>query len=445
MANDLILADGYSSDRLENVVAHLAYGKAKTVSDRFGIKSIDDAELSAMYRCEWLARKVIDIPVADALRPGRNWQADNDLIEIIEAQERRHQVWTKVEQALTWGRLYGGAAILVLNGEDPFLPLRQINKGQLRALVAVSRLELTPGQLSRDPEAPNFREPDYYYLNVGQRDLMQVHWTRVVRFVGAPRPDVSISGDGWGDSILQVVYDAIHHAALANSGVAELIHEAKVDVIKMRNLESHLSTPNGTALVQNRFALANMLKSINNMLLLGDGDEWDRKQTNFSTLPDIVKTFLQIVAGAADIPATRLLGTSPGGLNSTGDSDIRNYYDGLDGWRKKHIKPQLERIDEILWRDAMGSVPADAWWKFAPLWQMTEKEAAEVADKKAETTKKYADLGIFSEEVLFEITTNQLIEDGTYPALEAAIATLRARGDGPENDQEEDDPDQSED
>lgn len=436
MANDLTVVDRFAADRLENVVAHLAYGKAKSVNDRFGLKVLDDDELSSMYRGEWLARKVIDIPVADALRPGRNWQADKKLIETIEAQEKRHQVWGKVEQALTWGRLYGGAAILVLNGEDPFLPIRPLNKGQLKALVSVSRLELTAGQLSRDPEAPNFREPDYYYLNVGQRDLMQVHWTRVVRFIGAPRPDVRLSPDGWGDSILQVVYDAIHHAALASSGVAELIHEAKVDVIKMRNLESHLSTPNGTTLVQNRFALANMLKSINNMLLLGDGDEWDRKQTNFSSLPDIVKTFLQIVAGAADIPTTRLLGTSPGGLNSTGDSDIRNYYDALDGWRKKHVQPQLERLDEILWRDATGSVPANAWWTFGPLWQMSEKEAAEVAEKKANTTKTYVDLGIYSSEIVREIVTNQLVEDGTYPGLEAAIATLRSTLDDPAEDPE---------
>ena len=63
------------------------------------------------------------------------------------------------------------------------------------------------------------------------------------------------------------------------------------------------------------------MKSINNLLLLGDGETWARERIDFGGLPDMVRTFLQVAAGAAGIPVTRLLGQSPAGLSATGDSD----------------------------------------------------------------------------------------------------------------------------
>ena len=66
------------------------------------------------------------------------------------------------------------------------------------------------------------------------------------------------------------------------------------------------------------------MKSINNLLLLGDGETWSRQAIDFGGLPEMVRCFLQVAAGAADIPVTRLLGQSPSGLSATGESDTRN-------------------------------------------------------------------------------------------------------------------------
>ena len=79
--------------------------------------------------------------------------------------------------------------------------------------------------------------------------------------------------------------------------------------------------------------------------------------------------FLQSVSGAADIPGTRLLGQSPAGMNATGESDLRNYYDRLQA---------MFRMDEALIRSALGSRPADVYYDWAPLWGMSEKEKADV-------------------------------------------------------------------
>ena len=59
------------------------------------------------------------------------------------------------------------------------------------------------------------------------------------------------------------------------------------------------------------------MKSINYVLLLGDGESWARQRIDFGGLPEMVRTFLQVAAGAADIPVTRFLGQSPAGMSAS--------------------------------------------------------------------------------------------------------------------------------
>ena len=73
------------------------------------------------------------------------------------------------------------------------------------------------------------------------------------------------------------------------------------------NLSEQLSSSETTAQLSARFGYSAAMKSINNLLLLGDGESWARQKVDFGGLPEMVRTFLQVAAGAADIPATRLL------------------------------------------------------------------------------------------------------------------------------------------
>ncbi len=218
----------------------------------------------------------------------------------------------------------------------------------------------------------------------------------------------------------------MHDAELGCASVAQLLHEAKITVIKSENLASSLSTPEGTRLLSERWSYANQLKSIVNTLLLDGSEEFEQKQTSFANLDSVMEAFLSIVSGASDIPITKLLGHSAKGLNATGEGDARNYYDMLDGLRESSLRPALERLDDLLWRDETGApAPADTFFSWNPLWQMTAKELAELAKIKSETTKNYVGLGLFDDELWGEIIPNQLIEDEVYPGLEAAVAELQ--------------------
>ena len=190
------------------------------------------------------------------------------------------------------------------------------------------------------------------------------------------------------------LYDAIHAVALTTTGATSLMHEAKVDIVTVPNLSEHLSNAATTAQLSARFAYAAAMKSINNLLLLGDGETWARQKIDFAGLPEMVRTFLQVAAGAADIPVTRLLGQSPAGLSATGDSDTRNYYDMIAARQEIDLRPQLERLDALLLRSA-GVDPAALTFEFRPLWQLDAAAKAAVALQKAQATPIYAGLNLW--------------------------------------------------
>ena len=408
-------------DTLTNLVAGLFTGKDKLAHDRFGLVPQDRGQLDAAYRGDWIARKVIDVPPFDMIREWRRWHAAPEQIAAIEAEEARLDVQRKVARALRLARLYGGAALVLGAGDgDPAQPLPPLGRGGLRYLHVMHRWEISPGEIDRDVLSPGFGEPGWYQVASAGRGGVRLHPSRVVRLAGAELPD-GAGTDGWGDSVLQAVMDAIRHAGLAAQGVATLIHEAKLDVIRIPQLTQNLAQADYAQRLVDRFTLANTMKGLVNALVIDKEEEWDRKQLSFAQLPEIMQQYLQIAAGAADIPATRLLGQAPAGLNATGEGDIRNYYDRIAAEQRVTLGPALRRLDEALILSALGSRPPEIRSEWAPLWQLGAGEVAAIGKTKAETSALYAASGLIPPEVLARAVRNQVVEDGTYPGIEAAF------------------------
>ena len=54
------------------------------------------------------------------------------------------------------------------------------------------------------------------------------------------------------------------------------------------------------------------------------------------------------MAGAAEIPATKLFGRSPQGMNSTGEADLRNNYDLIAQMQERMLRPALEKLLPVM-------------------------------------------------------------------------------------------------
>lgn len=430
-------------DRLINLVSALGTAKDKNSHAAFVVRELAQPQALAMYRSDWIARKVVDIPAFDMIREGRNWQAEDTLIEKLEAEEARIQLWPKLAKALRLARLYGGSAIIL--GEKNGDPTQPLNVGRLAAggldfIHVASRYEITAGEVDRDAASAAWGQPKSYTMSSTTGGSLKIHPSRVITFVGADLPDLTMS-QGWGDSVLQALEEAVANAGLAATSIAQLLQEAKVDVFKIPRFMENVGDETYRKQVVDRVTLANQAKSITNGLLMDAEEEYQQKQISFSQLPEVLSLYLQIAAGAADIPATRLLGQSPAGMNSTGESDLRNYYDRLVAEQEVYLRPRLERIDEALIRSALGTRPPEVHFVFAPLWQISQKDKADIFKTTADAARVIAGNGGTSEplmpiEALSDALVNRLVEDGHLPGLEAAMDQYGKLGEQDEGDDE---------
>lgn len=391
-------------------------------------------DLLEIYRGSWLARKIVNIPAVDAVRAWRNWQADKKQIEILEAEENRLNYRQRIHQARIKARLFGGGAVYIGTGETNLLaPLdpERIAKGGVKYLTAMSSNELQVGEIDYDVTSENYGKAKFFQAGsmIPGRPIVQIHPSRVIAFYGIENPEPKfglpgVGAYGWGDSIIQSVFDAITHADSAVANIASLLFEANVDVYGLPDLIGQLADPAYEALVNKRFALAASNKAINRMIVKDAAETYERKTISFSGLDALIDKFMQFVAGAADIPATRLFGMSPAGMSSTGESDLRNYYDMVNSGQSLEMTPAMNKGDESIIRSALGSRPAEIYYEWAPLWQMTAKERADIGKLDADTLVAIQSTALIPSEALAKVAVTQLTEHGVYPGLDQAVDEL---------------------
>jgi phage-related protein (TIGR01555 family) len=179
-----------------------------------------------------------------------------------------------------------------------------------------------------------------------------------------------------------------------------------------------MSNPRHRELLEQRVILSAQLKGNNGMLILDKEEEYSQKNFTFAGLPEISYQALQAVSGAADIPITRFLGQSPAGLSSTGESDLKNYYDAVNSMQALIISPALEDLDECLIRSALGDRPEDVDYQWASLWQMDDEQKSKISKETADTIKVLADCGLFPDDDLAEAAANLLVEHSILPSFE---------------------------
>lgn len=414
----------YLKDSLQNLVAGLGTGRDKASHSHYGVPDMDDLQLLNAFRGSWAAQKGVSIPAIDACRNWRNWQADKDQIEKIEAEETRLNVQGKILEALLKARLFGGAAVFIGTGERDTaseLSPDRIRQGGIKYLTVMTRRQLTATEIEQDPQSDRFGKPKAYRL---PGSVVEIHPSRLVIFIGHQHPDPELAQGtafGWGDSVLLSAMPAVKHYDETMANVVSLVYEAKIDVINIPNLMSSMQDKNYERLLLERLRLAATAKGINGTLILDGAETHSSKSANFSTLPDVIAKTEQGVSGAFDIPGSRMFGTSSGGLNSNGEENTRNYYDNVASRQKLDLKPAMSVLDECLIRSALGNRPKEIHYVWAPLWQATAKERADIGKTTADTIKALNETKLFPEDAISKASVNLLVEMSIMPGLEAAI------------------------
>ena len=386
----------YTADGFVNIQKGLATAKdhqGKTHYRRS--KYFNYNELSTLYSTNWLAANVVDVPVEDSLRNWREITSNNS--EKIMQEEKRLGLQKAIEKAEKWALVFGGAAIVIISDDgelhEPF-NINAMSRNGLKRLVVLDRYNLIAQQPNMDILAENYGEPEFYQVAIGGQT---VHHSRVIRFDGIePTIEEKKRNNYWGNSIYEKLYDAISNSQTSTQLINGLLYESNIDVYKIKGLNS-LVAQGQDELVVKRIQMAHELKSTVNGIVLDSEDDFVKKGNTFAGLAEIDDKFLQKVAGARGVPVTKLLGISPGGLNATGESDIRNYYDKLSSIQESKYTPKLKKLDEIITASLFGSTQ-EVEFEWNTLWQMNDKDKAAVELSNAQRDVAYVNAGILTDD-----------------------------------------------
>ena len=414
----------YAYDGFRNMVAELNTGRDKQSGGSYDLEFFTELDWDTIYRVSWMGRKIVDIPAEDATRRWREWEGDQQQIEAVEALEARLMLPNRIQKGMKQARCYGGSALYIhIRNSDPTLPLRpeEVGLGDLEYVVNLTKEVLTAGPIERDPLAQYYGKPKYYEVHSASMGHVSIHPSRLVVFTGNDllNPEFNAGAwEGWGDSVLMAAYEAVRNADATANNVASLVYEAKVDVLQIPNLADVMSDKRTRDLLVQRVQLAAQLKGNNGMLVLDTEEEYSNKSYAFAGLTDINRQALQAVAGAADIPVTRFLGQTPSGLSSTGESDLKNYYDSVASLQALELTPAMRVLDDCLLRSALGDAAQDVTYVWASLWQMTDMERAEVTEKVCNSISTLVSTGLFPEDALSASAQAALAEHSMFPALD---------------------------
>jgi phage-related protein (TIGR01555 family) len=154
------------TDTLINFLSKLGTKADKSTAARYAmLGQLDQAQLEAAYRTDWIARKIVDIPPNDCTREWRQWQTDADDVTLIEDVEKVFKVQQKVKEAQVKARLFGGAAIIIGTDDGDMskpLDVEKVKKDSLKFVHVVTRWEIQTGPIIQDLLDPDFGKPEYF-------------------------------------------------------------------------------------------------------------------------------------------------------------------------------------------------------------------------------------------------------------------------------------------
>lgn len=296
-------------------------------------------------------------------------------ISRMQAYLRRDGTWQKVQQALFWKRLFGGAGIVIMDGRDPSTPLRleDINQDTPLDFYVTDNWELS----GTDTNAAQLNTVDWLSETPFTLRGYAIHKSRVILFKGKEfAPLYRSLGRGWGMSILEPLVRTLNKGIKNENVIFELLDESKMDIFSFFGLNDAMQDEHATDAITKRVQYASMVKNYMKALLLDSEDTYQQKQIHFNGLADLKVDSRVDMAADARITMNKLYGTSPAGFNS-GEADRETYADTVEAEVRIPTEPAVVRILEVVGRKVLGkTLDFDVEWK--PLIRTTEYEIEKI-------------------------------------------------------------------
>jgi len=431
--------DSSRGDSWNNIITGLnILGRDKRTGANYQAFAISPTDCEELYRGDDVAARVVEIPAREMTRKwcdvliqddDTNWS--KEIQEAVAEEFKRLNVQEQYREGLKWAGVFGGAALLVGAADgagDALEPLEMTKIQSVDWLTMLDAREAIAVNWYGDVAAPKYGDPQVYRIQpltldlgaastlaseslsrlelkgqfneakaIGKGLVRYVHETRIIRFEGVRVTRRQMRRQrGWGDSAYVRIAEEIRDFQALYDNIAQMMQDVSQAVYKVKGLAEILASAVGAQQLLTRLASLDAARStIRAMVIDTDGEEFERKGTPLAGIAEIIDKFMLRLAAAAELPVSLLMGQAPAGLNATGDSDIRWFYDRMSSMQERELTPALRRLCDILFAakkgPTKGAIPKKWQIVHRPLWQLDEKQQSEVHLNQAQADAVYID------------------------------------------------------
>ena len=344
----------------------------------------------ALVSQHWLVNKVLMIPAKDAVRNGfkigtvGGEKIELDTLAKLNAIDKKFKLPTQMIEFAQNTRRFG-VRIAIFNvesdDEDYYRKPFNIDGVKVGSYKGISQVDpnwvapILDAQSVANPASMDFYEPTYWLI-AGQ--LYHKSHVVVARYADPPdilKPTYQYGGIPLTQLILERVY-----AAERTANEAPMLAETKRLNIIYTDVAAVTANPGQ---FEEKLQQLIGLKNNYGAYVADTEDRLEQIETSLTDLDDVIMTQYQLVAAVSEIPATKLMGTSPKGFNATGEFEEDSYYDLLENIQTD-LTMLVERHHKLAIRslELGDDLEVEVVWN--PVSSPSTKELAEINLAKAQ-------------------------------------------------------------
>ncbi len=379
-------------------------------------------------------RRIVEVVATEMTRKWIRLDASGDddsktdKIEQIMAEMARLNVRDEFKNSAEGDGFFGRGHLYLDTGdtEDPNELMQDIgdglNKiskqkvgiGDLKALRYIEPVWTYPTNYnSNNPLRDDWYKPEVWFV-MGTR----IHASRLLTFIGREVPDLLKPAYSFGGlSLTQMAKPDVDNWLQTRDSVSDIISAFSTYVLKT-DMMAELQA-GGAENMNCRAEVFNQLRNNRGLMMI------DKNQEDFlnvsaplGSLDKLQAQAQEHMASVSGIPLVKLLGVTPSGLNASSDGEIRCFYDWIGAYQEALFRINLTKVVNFIQLSLFGEVDEDIIIQFEPLWELDEKELAEVDKLRAETAQIRIDSGVIAPEEDRQRIASEL--DTPYPGLDVS-------------------------
>jgi phage-related protein (TIGR01555 family) len=287
--------------------------------------------------------------------------------------------------AIFWEYAFGGAVIMldINDGKELREPVDEDSLTE--DMFGKNIVVLDKSFIMTDNYNP-FKKTEVYYINIQGLGTTYIHESRLLIFEGnAATINERQENQGFSDGVLQDKKSAVRHYTTAHDKLAIILENFSQTVFKIKGLNDAMGDPVQEEQLIKKFLTINMSLGLLPGMALDTEDDFNRITATLTGIKDIFTIFKDFLIALTNFPHSILTGEKPeGGIGDNGKSQLITWYDFISNLQKR-ITPKWRRLLRYYAKAKKKSEPK---FTYKNLWQMDQKESAEILKSNADSLIK---------------------------------------------------------